>query len=102
MRDNAGAAFASWRITVRQLESLIRLSEALARLRCSDKVEPKDVKEACRLLNKSIIRVEQPDVQLDEEEEEADLLKPTGEAEADESMEVKEFGFGGAGVTRVY
>lgn len=28
------------------------------------------MKEACRLLNKSIIRVEQPDIQLEEDEEE--------------------------------
>lgn len=34
------------------------------------KVQPKHVKEAFRLLNKSIIRVETPDVQFDEEEDE--------------------------------
>ena len=33
-------------------------------------VQPKHVKEAFRLLNKSIIRVETPDVQFDDEEEE--------------------------------
>lgn len=32
---------------------------------------PKHVKEAFRLLNKSIIRVETPDINLDQEEEEA-------------------------------
>ena len=32
-------------------------------------VQPKHVKEAYRLLSKSIIRVDQPDVQLDEDEE---------------------------------
>ena len=36
-------------------------------------VQPKHVKEAYRLLSKSIIRVDQPDVQLDEEEQ---LAKP--------------------------
>merc|ERR1712173_156138 len=35
--------------TPRQLESLIRLSESLARMRHSEKVEPKDVNEAIRL-----------------------------------------------------
>uniref|UniRef100_A0A4W4H8G2 DNA replication licensing factor MCM6 n=1 Tax=Electrophorus electricus TaxID=8005 RepID=A0A4W4H8G2_ELEEL len=35
------------------------------------KVQPKHVKEAFRLLNKSIIRVETPDVNLDQEEDEA-------------------------------
>lgn len=33
------------------------------------KVQPKHVKEAFRLLNKSIIRVETPDIQFDEEDE---------------------------------
>ena len=106
-RDATGAAKSSWRVTVRQLESMIRLSEAIARLWCHDEVgamieacvccsdtvdavllssaftlfivelgplfcvqvQPKHVKEAYRLLSKSIIRVDQPDVQLDEDEE---------------------------------
>jgi len=74
-RDSSGVAKSSWRITVRQLESMIRLSEALARLHCTDQVLPKHVKEAYRLLNKSIIRVETPDIQFegDGEEEEEDL-----------------------------
>lgn len=33
-------------------------------------VQPKHVKESFRLLNKSIIRVETPDIQFDEDEEE--------------------------------
>ena len=40
---------------------------------CCIQVQPKHVKEAFRLLNKSIIRVEQPDVHLEEEEEEAPM-----------------------------
>jgi DNA replication licensing factor MCM6 len=36
-------------------------------------VQPKHVKEAFRLLNKSIIRVEQPDIHLEEEEENEDV-----------------------------
>jgi hypothetical protein len=36
--------------TTRQLESLIRLSEALAKIRLSSAVEPKDVEEAARLI----------------------------------------------------
>ncbi len=37
-RDSSGVTRSSWRITVRQLESLIRLSEAMARIHCSDEV----------------------------------------------------------------
>ncbi|XP_064611933.1 zygotic DNA replication licensing factor mcm6-like [Liolophura sinensis] len=74
-RDATGAAKSSWRITVRQLESMIRLSESMARLHCQDEVQPKHVKEAFRLLNKSIIRVEQPDIHLEEEEEENEQME---------------------------
>ncbi|KAK6485155.1 DNA replication licensing factor MCM6 [Huso huso] len=67
-RDGSGVTKSAWRITVRQLESMIRLSESMARMHCCDEVQPKHVKEAFRLLNKSIIRVETPDVNLDHEE----------------------------------
>ncbi len=52
----------SYRMTVRQLESMIRLSEALARLHLKTQVTPNYVKEAVRLLKKSIIHVETDDV----------------------------------------
>ncbi|KAK7092443.1 hypothetical protein V1264_008184 [Littorina saxatilis] len=77
-RDCTGAGKSSWRITVRQLESMIRLSESMARMHCQEEVQPKHVKEAFRLLNKSIIRVEQPDIHLEEE----------GQEEAEQQMEV--------------
>lgn len=60
----------TWRITVRQLESMIRLSEAQAKMECSSEILPRHVNEAFRLLNKSIIRVEQPDIHFGDEEEE--------------------------------
>ncbi|CAG0895485.1 unnamed protein product [Cyprideis torosa] len=84
---DSGSARAAWRITVRQLESMVRLSEAMARLHCSEQVEIRHVKEAYRLLNKSIIRVEQPDVDLDEEAEE-ELLVAAAE-QAEEQMEIE-------------
>lgn len=39
-RDGTGAAKSAWRITVRQLESMIRLSEGMARMHCQDEVQP--------------------------------------------------------------
>lgn len=71
-RDTGTAGKGTWRITVRQLESMVRLSEALAKMECLNEVQAKHVKEAYRLLNKSIIRVEQPDIHLDDEDD--DLL----------------------------
>ncbi|XP_059200675.1 DNA replication licensing factor MCM6 isoform X2 [Centropristis striata] len=69
-RDGSGGVTKSaWRITVRQLESMIRLSEGMARMHCCDEVQPKHVKEAFRLLNKSIIRVETPDVNLEQDDD---------------------------------
>ncbi|XP_041912496.1 MCM6 minichromosome maintenance deficient 6, like [Alosa sapidissima] len=73
-RDSSGTAKSSWRITVRQLESMLRLSEAMARLYCSDEVQPKHVKEAFRLLNKSIIRVDSPDINFDQDQEDNEDL----------------------------
>ncbi|XP_067108902.1 DNA replication licensing factor MCM6 [Osmerus mordax] len=69
-RDTSGGVSKSaWRITVRQLESMIRLSEGMARMHCCDEVQPKHVKEAFRLLNKSIIRVETPDINLEQDDD---------------------------------
>ena len=68
-RDTGMSGKGSWRITVRQLESMVRLSEALAKLECLNEVQVKHTKEAYRLLNKSIIRVEQPDIHFDDEED---------------------------------
>lgn len=65
-REGTGAG-KTWRVTVRQLESLIRLSEALAKVECSDEVGTRHVQEAKRLLNNSIVRVEQPDIELEDD-----------------------------------
>lgn len=55
----------SYRVTVRQLESLIRLSEALARLHADPVISVRYVREAARLLKASIIRVESDSIELE-------------------------------------
>ncbi|EIN10502.1 mis5 protein [Punctularia strigosozonata HHB-11173 SS5] len=66
--DTTGAGKNSYRITVRQLESMIRLSEAIARANCTNEITPAFVREAYSLLRQSIIHVEQDDIDFDEEE----------------------------------
>lgn len=68
--DDAGIGRNSYRITVRQLESLIRLSEAIAKANCVEDVAPGFVREAFNLLRQSIIHVERDDVEVDDEEDE--------------------------------
>ena len=55
---------------------MVRLSEAMARMHCSEEVQPKHVQEAFRLLNKSIIRVETPEINF--EADEPQLLQDEG------------------------
>lgn len=66
--DAQGLGRSSYRITVRQLESMIRLSEAIARANCTEEISPTFVSEAYDLLRLSIIRVEMDDIQIDDVE----------------------------------
>ncbi|GME90752.1 unnamed protein product [Ambrosiozyma monospora] len=75
--DAQGLGRSSYRITVRQLESLIRLSEAIARANCSEYISPKFVAEAYELLRQSIIRVEKDDVEV--EDYESDIEEPAAQ-----------------------
>ena len=77
--DHLGKNKTSYRITVRQLESLVRLSEAVARVHLSEKIEEQYVREAYRLLQKSIISVEAEDVELDLNQEEEETVLPEPE-----------------------
>eukprot|EP00201_Polytomella_parva_P023493 CAMPEP_0175041672 /NCGR_PEP_ID=MMETSP0052_2-20121109/2069_1 /TAXON_ID=51329 ORGANISM="Polytomella parva, Strain SAG 63-3" /NCGR_SAMPLE_ID=MMETSP0052_2 /ASSEMBLY_ACC=CAM_ASM_000194 /LENGTH=735 /DNA_ID=CAMNT_0016304261 /DNA_START=76 /DNA_END=2280 /DNA_ORIENTATION=+ len=65
LEDQTPGASSSHRITVRQLEALIRLSEAMARVYCSEKISPAHVHEARRLLRSSILKIELMDIELD-------------------------------------
>ncbi|KAK2078066.1 hypothetical protein QBZ16_003934 [Prototheca wickerhamii] len=74
--DAAPGSATAYRITVRQLEALVRLSEALARLHLRPEVRASDVREAHRLVKNSIIAVDAPDQELSAEiaDEEAERL----------------------------
>jgi DNA replication licensing factor MCM6 len=68
----------SYRITVRQLESMIRLSEAIAKANCVEEITPPFVREAFNLLRQSIISVEKDDVDVDDEDQPAQATEDTG------------------------
>lgn len=95
--DAGGLGRNSYRITVRQLESLIRLSEAIAKANCVEDVSVPMVLEAFELLRQSIITVEKDDVEVeDDDEEEAvqegeggDGDSPMAEAEADNQTQTE-------------
>ncbi|KAI0482005.1 MCM-domain-containing protein [Xylariaceae sp. FL0804] len=76
-----GAGRNSYRITVRQLESLIRLSEAIAKANCVEEIAPDFVDEAFNLLRQSIISVEHDDVEMDDDYDDGE----NEEAPADDS-----------------
>jgi hypothetical protein len=82
-QDILGANKTAYRITVRQLESLVRLSEALARLHLDREVRSAYVLEALRLLQKSIISVESAEVMLEDNEERIEAERNGGEDDDD-------------------
>ncbi len=87
--DAQGFGRSSYRITVRQLESLIRLSEAIARANCVDEITPTFVAEAYELLRQSIIRVEHDDVEIPEDDD-GDNDGEAEEKEAEENADKAE------------
>lgn len=72
----------SYRITVRQLESMIRLSEAIAKVNCVEDIDAAMVQEAYNLLRQSIISVEHDDIEVDEDDvqEESETLRRAADA----------------------
>jgi DNA replication licensing factor MCM6 len=92
--DTLGRSRSAYRITVRQLESMVRLSEALARLYCADEIQPAYVREAFRLLKTSIIQVESSDVEVDDDDDDdidggeaAPVVEEQDEEETEETQQ---------------
>lgn len=56
-------------MTVRALESLIRLSEALARAHCDYVIRPAYVREVCRLLRNSNINIQKGPIEFETQDE---------------------------------
>ncbi|KAK9447473.1 MCM2/3/5 family-domain-containing protein [Limtongia smithiae] len=83
--DAQGLGRNSYRITVRQLESMIRLCEAIARANCVDEITPAFVREAYNLLRQSIIHVEKDDVDVDDDNDDAAM--PEDEIENERRMQ---------------
>ncbi|KAI5201594.1 DNA replication licensing factor mcm6 [Aureobasidium subglaciale] len=84
--SQGGVGKNSYRITVRQLESMIRLSEAIAKANCIDEISPEFVNEAFRLLRQSIISVEKDDIDIDDENLDEILEQVAREDEEDAMM----------------
>ncbi|KAI9713545.1 MAG: MCM DNA helicase complex subunit mcm6 [Bogoriella megaspora] len=72
----------SYRITVRQLESMIRLSEAIAKANCVNEVTEAFVREAWGLLRQSIVRMDKDDVEVEDEEEEVEEDGPGADGDS--------------------
>lgn len=79
--DAQGYGRLSYRITVRQLESMIRLLEAIAKANTSNVITPELVEEAYSLLKDSIIRVDKDDVEVEEDQEDVPEAAPQTETQ---------------------
>ena len=84
--DAQGLGRSSYRITVRQLESMIRLSEAIARANCTEEITPDFVAEAYDLLKQSIIRVEMDDIEMEDDDEQQQEGGADADADADANV----------------
>jgi DNA replication licensing factor MCM6 len=85
--SQGGVGKNSYRITVRQLESMIRLSEAIAKANCVDEISPDFVNEAFQLLRQSIISVEKDDIDIDDEHSDQLLGDVITAAEQDDELD---------------
>ena len=83
--NKQAGAQSSYRYTVRQLESLIRLSEAMARAHAETVIRPVYVKEVCRLLKDSNVSILKSDLEFEENQ---DIMNQ--ESQARQQMEMQQ------------
>lgn len=70
MRQNEkNSGKSSYKITVRALESLVRLCEAMARAHCDFEIKPNYVREVCRLMRNSNINIIRGDIEFNDIQE---------------------------------
>ncbi|KAJ1552769.1 MCM DNA helicase complex subunit mcm6 [Cladochytrium tenue] len=86
--DASGIQRSSYRITVRQLESMIRLAEAVAKVHFSRRILVPHVREAVALLRKSIVKIEGEELVVDDEEAPAAAAAAAAAAEADPGVDL--------------
>ncbi|KIJ23754.1 hypothetical protein M422DRAFT_275599 [Sphaerobolus stellatus SS14] len=88
--DATGFGKNSYRITLRQLESMIQLSEAITGVNCTNEITPAFIRKAYSLPPQSILHVEQDDIEFNEEELEGERSRGSrttnGRADADVDM----------------
>jgi len=85
LREDRTAFRGAAGVTVRQLESLIRLSEAIARVHLDAEVKVEYVTEAFRLQLDTLMRADKENIDLDPEIGEAEVAAP---ADADQGADV--------------
>merc|ERR1712048_40578 len=79
LREDRHSDRGSAGITVRQLESLVRLSEAIARVHLDPEVKVEYVAEAFRLQMDTLMHAEKENIDLSPEIAESDVVAPIGE-----------------------
>mmetsp|Transcript_65 Transcript_65/g.132 ORF Transcript_65/g.132 Transcript_65/m.132 type:complete len:228 (+) Transcript_65:1903-2586(+) len=65
----------AYKVTVRQLESMIRLSEAMARAHCEHIIRPEYVREVCRLLRNSNVYIQKNDIEIENIQDEINNVR---------------------------
>ena len=86
--DSAGVDKSSYRITVRQLESMIRLSEAIAKMNLVEEIKVDIVAEAAKLLRTSIVTIDQERVEFEPEQEQVSVEELGNDVDMDQADEV--------------